>query len=163
MTRWEIRLTVALEYFVGLALLTIAVVIVLQVFLSVAFNSSITGANELVTKLFVYTSTIGAAIAVGRDDHIRISIATERLSPAGQRYASKIGLLAIAGINAVMLGYSFYWIKITGLYVMPTTQLPRFVVQLSVPLGCGIAVAFCIIRLISATPNSPSDREAEAA
>lgn len=161
MTQWENRLAVALEYFVGLALLTISVVIVLQVFLSVAFNSSITGANELVTKLFVYTSTMGAAIAVGRDDHIRISVATERLSPAGQRYASQISFLAVASLNAVMLVYSFYWIRVTGLYLMPTTQLPRFVVQLSVPVGCGFAVVFCVIRLFS-TARSVSHREVEA-
>ena len=36
------------------------------------FNQSITGANEIVTILFIYTTALGAAISIGRNEHIGI-------------------------------------------------------------------------------------------
>ena len=118
------------------------------------FNSSITGANELVTILFVYTTAIGAAVAVGKGEHIAISLAVEKLSRRGRRIAEIIQLLLVAGLNAVMIFYSIAWIRITGEFLMPSTGLPRAAVQMSVPIGCGLAIVYCVLRLISPLPDS---------
>ena len=59
------------------------------------------------------------------------------------------GLLAVALLNAIVVGYSLHWIAVTGYYLMPTTQLPRIVAQLSVPIGSALAVAFCVTRILS--------------
>ena len=36
---------------------------------------------------------------------------------------------------------------------MPITGLPRAVAQLSIPIGCGIAIIFCVNSLISVFRN----------
>lgn len=160
MTPWEAKrkLSKALEAFLAFGLLIIASVIVLQVVLSFAFNSSITGANELVTKLFVYTSTIGAALAIGKNEHIQISVAVDRLPEAIRQMIDRLAVSLVGVLNLVLMVYSFRWIQITGNYLMPTTQWPRFVVQISVPIGCGLALAFCVLRLFSSPhPTSSHD------
>jgi TRAP-type C4-dicarboxylate transport system permease small subunit len=138
-------------------LLTIATIIVTLVLLRYLFSSSITGANELVTILFVYTTAIGAAVAIGRREHIAIPLATETLSLRGQKLAEIIELLLVAIFNAVMFGYSIGWIRITGGYLMPATGLPRVVAQVSVPLGCGLAILYCLFRMISLTAQQTAN------
>jgi TRAP-type C4-dicarboxylate transport system permease small subunit len=150
-----------LELAMAVGLFAIAATVVLQVILSNCFNSSITGANEIITKLFVYVTAIGAAVAIGKREHIAITFATDRLPTNLRRLVEILGLFLVAVLNLVVVAYSFHWIRITGHYLMPTTQLPRFVAQLSVPVGSAIAILFCLVRMFSpaecehAAPTEP--------
>ena len=44
------------------------------VILRYIFNSGIYGGNELISYLFVYTTALGAAVSIGRDEHIKITV-----------------------------------------------------------------------------------------
>jgi len=158
MKRFVSGLERALEFAMAAGLLVISVTVVLQVVLSAGFNSSLTGANELITKLFVYVTAIGAAVAASRDEHISITVATERFSVDTQRRIHQLRLLLLVCLNAVIVAYSMHWMDVTGHYLMPTTQLPRFVAQLSIPVGATLAVMFCLVRLF--LPASAGDRRA---
>ncbi len=70
MKTFHSRLTYFLEVLVCLSFLSFFSMVILLVGLRYLFNSSITGANEIITILFVYTTAIGAAIAVGQRGHI---------------------------------------------------------------------------------------------
>jgi len=149
----EIILSRILEGLLAMCLLAIAGTVVVLVILRYLFNSSITGANEAVTILFVYTTALGAAIAIGRREHIAIDLATEALSTRGRRIADIAGLILVAALNGVMFGYSIGWIRVTGDYLMPSLGLPRVLAQLSVPLGCGLAILYCFLRLTTSLTN----------
>lgn len=159
MRNFESVLSRALEILLAILLALIVTIVVTLVVLRYVFNSSITGANELVTILFVYTTAIGAAVAVGRREHIAISFAIDSLPKSTQRMADIIELILIAALNGVMLVYSFKWIGLTGAFLMPSTGLPRAAVQVSVPLGCGLAIIYCLLRLLS---PSKDDADADA-
>ncbi len=146
MKAFESILTRLLEAIAVLAFLAIFVIVVTLVVLRYQFNSSITGANELIIVLFVYTTAIGAAIGVGRGEHIAITAFTEKLTGTRKRVLDVAGLGLVAAINAVMVAYSVVWIRTTGDFLMPSTELPRVVAQFSVPLGCGLAVVYCVLR-----------------
>jgi TRAP-type C4-dicarboxylate transport system permease small subunit len=150
MKRFETILTHVLEGMMMVSFLIILVLVVTLVVLRYVFNSSITGANEIITVLFVYTTAIGAAVAVGKREHIAITFAAERLPLNLRKAVDAVGLLLIALINGVMLWYSVGWIGTTGGFLMPSTGLPRIVAQVSIPLGCGLAVLYCTFRLIHA-------------
>ena len=141
------KLTRILEGLISLYLLVMLSLVVLLVLLRYVFNQGIVGANEFVTILFVYSTAIGAALGVGRGDHIQIRFLVDRLPPSARSAIDVVGLLLIVLLNAVMLWYSVNWIAVTGSYVMPSTQLARACVQLSVPAGCGLAVVYCVVRV----------------
>ena len=163
MKRFVSGLERVLEFAMAVGLLVIAATVVLQVVLNAGFDSSLTGANELITKLFVYVTAIGAAVATSRDEHISITVATERFSVDVQCRIHQLKLLLLACLNAVVVIYSVHWIDVTGHYLMPTTQLPRFVAQLSIPFGAVLAVMFCVARLFfPATLNDPGTSDTEA-
>ena len=149
MSRFATRVIRLLEGVVAVLLLTIAVIVVTQVVLRYWFSSSITGANETITILFIYMSALGAAAAIGRGEHISITMGGEMLPLWLSRSLSAVAVMCVGGINAAMVGLSFGWIRITGHYLLPTTELPRSVVQLSVPVGCALAVVLCCCRLLA--------------
>ncbi len=145
--RVEAFLTQLLEGLAAFGFLVLLVIAVLLVVLRYVFNSSITGANELITVVFVYCTAIGAAIALGKREHIAIPAVAERLPKAGRQAVDALGLLLVGVLNGVLTWQSVTWIRVTGDFLMPSTELPRVVAQLSVPLGCGLASLWCLLRL----------------
>ena len=150
MKKFETILTQALEALTTLCFLAILLVVITLVVLRYVFNSSITGANELIIILFVYTTAIGAAVAVGKREHIAISVVAEKLPRKVRKAVDAAGLLFVAIINGILVWYSVIWIRTTGDFLMPSTELPRIVAQLSIPVGSGLAVLYCVLRLVLA-------------
>ena len=151
MRQFDQLLTRTLEFVASACILIIVFTIITLVVLRYGFNASITGANEFVTILFVYTTAIGSAVELGRREHIAISYLSDKLNPTWQSRVAKIELLFVAILNAVMVVYSIQWIGITGDYIMPSTGLPRVAVQASVPIGCSLAVLYCVMRIFDGT------------
>ena len=58
--------TDTLEWLVTLCFFVILAVTIILVILRYGFNEAIIGGNELVEYLFIYTTAIGAAAALGR-------------------------------------------------------------------------------------------------
>lgn len=137
-----------LENLIALFLVSIWILVFVLVGLRYVFNSSIPGANEIVTMLFVFTTAIGAAIGVGRWEHIGITVFVDRLPIRPRWILDWLRTALVGGINVVVAIYSLGWIQTTGQFVMPSTGLPRFVVQISIPIGCGLAALFCVVRLL---------------
>jgi TRAP-type C4-dicarboxylate transport system permease small subunit len=173
MKKLEAILNRVLESIATLCFLAILTIVITLVVLRYVFNSSITGANELVTVLFVYSTAIGAAVAVGKREHITISVVTERLPRGLRRVIDALGLLLVASLNGVLVWYSIDWIGTTGNFLMPSTELPRIVAQISIPLGSGLAVLYCVLRLARAfigeealgeswTPEAESEKVPDA-
>ena len=90
MKTFHSRLTYFLEVLVCLSFLSFFTMVILLVGLRYLFNSSITGANEIITILFVYTTAIGAAIAVGQRGHIAINILIEKLPQRLAKHLAKL-------------------------------------------------------------------------
>ncbi|MEM7231476.1 MAG: TRAP transporter small permease [Planctomycetota bacterium] len=149
-----------LEVLCVLCLAAIFVVVVLLVGLRYVFNSSITGANELIVVLFVYSTAIGSAIAIGRREHIAVGAFVEQLSKRRRRAVDSLGLVAIAVLHVVLLWHSLSWIGTTGSFLMPSTELPRFVTQVSVPVGSTLSIAYCVLRLLGEAPSEKDGSDA---
>lgn len=121
------------------ALIVIFALVVLLVVLRYVFGSTIVGGNEFIVVLFIYTTSIGAAVAVSRKEHIAISFLVDRLADGPRKALEILGFALIALINAVMVWYSLtVWIPLTGRFILPALQLPQGYAQAAVPIGCGL-------------------------
>lgn len=152
---FERRLTVALEAVLAAGLLGVLLTILVLVTLRYVFQSGLVGANELATVAFVFLSAIGAAVAVGRDEHIRVDLLASRLNARGRMALAVITLSLVGLLNLVVVAYSVPWIATTGHTPMPASQVPRFAAQVSVPLGCGLAVLYCCRRIAATLRQEP--------
>ena len=148
MKRFHARLTCFLEALICISFLSLFLMVILLVGLRYIFNSSITGANEIITILFIYTTAIGSAIAVGQRSHISINILEGKLSQAWANLLANLQLILVGLINIIIAWFSITWISKTGDNLMPTLGATRSVVQISITLGCGFSILFCITSLI---------------
>lgn len=152
---FERRLTVALEAVLAAGMLGVFSTIVVLVIMRYVFQSGLVGANELATAAFVYLSSLGAAVAVGRDEHMRVALLSGRLGAGGRTALAVASLSLVALLNLVVVSCSVTWIAATGHTPLPASQLPRFVAQASIPLGCGLAVLYCCTRIAAVLGKEP--------
>jgi TRAP-type C4-dicarboxylate transport system permease small subunit len=142
------RMTRILEQLLTMLLFTIFGMIVILVILRYVFGTTIIGGNEATVIAFVYTTAIGAAISISRDEHISIRYFTGKLSPRAQQVLGQFQLILVALLNLLIATYAFGWIQRTGGFLMPALGLPQMVAQITVPLGAILSVLYCLARII---------------
>ena len=141
-------LTVILDGVIASFFAAILVITILQVVLRYGFNESVLGGNEAMEGLFIYTTAIGAAVAVRRRKHININFMVKLLSVLHQRIADVLVHLLVAFLNAVMIYYSVAWISKVGNNESPVMRVPEWTMQISIPLGCGLVICYCLFNII---------------
>ena len=130
------------------ALIVIFALVNLLVVLRYVFGSTIVGGNEFIVVLFIYTTAIGAAVAVSRKEHIAINFLVDRLPFGSRKILEIFGFALIALINAVMVWYSLtIWIPLTGRFILPALQLPQGYAQAAVPIGCGLVALSSLLHM----------------
>jgi TRAP-type C4-dicarboxylate transport system permease small subunit len=141
-------LTRVLVGIISLCFLSIIVLVITLVILRYGFNSTIIGANEFVVILFIYTSVLGAAIVIGKKEHIAITYFFDKLPNSFKDAIYIFNLILIAILNGVMIWYSIRWISITGEYLTAVLRIQQAYAQTIVPIGCGVAILYCIYHVI---------------
>ena len=121
---------------------------ILQVVLRYGFNSSVLGGSELMEGLFIYTTAIGAATALSRRQHINIDFVVGLLPIPLQRLVDILAHLLVAFLNGVMIYYSVTWISKVGGNESPVMRVPEWTMQISIPIGCGLVIFYCLVNII---------------
>lgn len=128
----------------GFFLILVCSIVVLRF----GFSIGIVGSDELVRKAFLFTSAIGAAVGIARHEHIAISVFIDAMPRPVKMVFYTIGLVLIALLNVIMIWYAWKWISVTGSYPWQPFNLPKVIVQSAIPIGCGLAVIFCVTKII---------------
>lgn len=134
--------------FIAFCLLSIVLLVITLVVLRYGFNSTIIGANEFIVILFMYSSAIGAAVVLGQKEHIAITYFIDKLPPSIRRVVDILNHLLIAFLNGVIIWYGMRWISITGSYLTAVLKIHQVYAQIIVPVGCSIAILYCIYHII---------------
>ena len=130
-------------FFVFILCLTVTLVV-----LRYGFNSSLIWGSEAMNFLFIYTTALGAAAAVSNGSHIKISCIKNMAHGTVRKGIEFLGCLLVCTVNAVMGWFSLPWIKSAGAFESPVMRMPMWVVQVVIPLGCGLACLFCLLHMI---------------
>ena len=141
---------------VGFLFLVFAITFVL-VFLRYVFNQSITGANEIVTILFIYTTPIGAAISIVENEPIGIDVFVNLLPKKFYKTIRILQVFLMFVLHLILFIYCLEWVEKAGGYLMPATGLPRIVAIASIPLGCIFCILFCAKTLIDVIDADKKD------
>ncbi|MBG0790039.1 MAG: TRAP transporter small permease [Desulfovibrionaceae bacterium] len=138
----------ALEAAITLFFFCILCLTVTLVVLRYGFNSSLIWGSEAMNFLFIYTTSLGAAAAVSNGSHIKISFLKDMTRGGLRKILDFTGCLLVFMINAVMGWFSLPWIASAGGFESPVMRLPMWIVQVIIPLGCGLACLFCLLHMI---------------
>lgn len=159
----EKRIVQFLESTLAFLLAMIATLVVTLVFLRYLFNTSIAGANEWVAILFAYLGSFGTALGVANSDHLAIRYVVDKLPQPYQAKLDRVIYSIVAAMTVLGIYGSLLWITKTGSYLMPTTGLPRWVAQISIPFGCLATLYFSLRKVVgrSVCSEKTSDRVSE--
>ena len=150
--KWLIKteqvFTHILKGFIALCFLGILILVITLVILRYGFNSTIVGANEFVVILFIFTSALGAAVVLGKKEHIAITYFVDKLPLSFRKVIDVLNFLLIAFLNAAMIWYSIRWIDITGGYLTAVLRIPQLYAQAIIPIGCGLSIFYCLYHII---------------
>ncbi len=149
MLRLERTLVRALTALLTAVFALIFVLVVLLVVLRYGFNSTIVGGSEAAVMLFIYTTALGAAVDIARGKHIRIDTLIGLLPDRLRNLAEMINLVLIGSLHAFLFFYSLEWIGVVGGSEDPVLHTPEGIVEVAIPIGCLLAVLFCVTRLIA--------------
>lgn len=144
----EKRINYILEMIISLFFVIILATTIIMVILRYVFNTGIYGGNELISYLFVYTTALGAALSIGKDEHIKINVIVNLFPIKVQKIFESFSIFLVAFLNLSLIFLSVSWIKKVGSFESPTLRIPNAWVQFGVPLGCSMAVIFCLFRII---------------
>jgi TRAP-type C4-dicarboxylate transport system permease small subunit len=147
--RFKRILLVILDCIITFFFSIILMLTVVLVILRYGFNTAIIGGNEAMEYFFIYTTAIGAAVALGKREHIKITYFIDRLPLAMKSVVNVLDLILIGFINAVMIWYSIPWIKSVGSFESPVLRIPNRIVQASVPIGCSLVIVCCLCLMVT--------------
>ena len=146
--RIEKFLTRMLEVIITLFFFFILGITITLVIMRYGFNAAIIGGNEAMNYLFIYTTALGAAVSIGNDEHIKITFFVDKLKSGPRKIVDIVKYVLIAFINGVMIWYSLPWIQSTGYFESPVLRIPSWIVQISVPVGCGLVMLYCLNHIL---------------
>lgn len=144
MNRLAEKLARLLEDLLGYMFLVITVGTIVLVILRYFFGTTIVGGQEFIAFCFIYTSAIGAAVLLAKEEHIAIAVFLDLLSPQARRWLRRTNHLLVALLNGVLVVLSVPWIRSVGQFPSPVLRIPQGLVLLSLPLGCSLVVFYAL-------------------
>jgi TRAP-type C4-dicarboxylate transport system permease small subunit len=126
----------------------ILIITILQVLLRYGFNASVLGGSEAMEGIFIYTTAIGAAAAISRRQHININFMVKLMPIVLQRAVDVLAHSLVAFLNGVMIYYSVAWISKVGNNESPVMRIPEWTMQISIPVGCGLVIFYCLVNIV---------------
>jgi len=118
--------------------------IFLQIIMRFIFNNSLTWSEELGKFIFVWISWLGISLAERRNEHIKITLVTDRLSPKWRTIFEILAALCMLFILGVTVYYGVELVIFQQRVSYAGIKISTSWGYLSLVLGCG----FMILRVI---------------
>ena len=129
------RLMAPLE--IAAAALMVAIVLLLLggVLSRYLFNMPVTWIDEVVSLSFLWVAMIGAAIAMYRNEHLRLTVLVEMLSPRTRAFVHAFAIVAVAAFLAALVAPSFAYTRDEWDITTPTLNIPNSFRVAAIPFG----------------------------
>lgn len=116
------------------------------------FASAIIWIDEIVSISFIWVTMIGAALAMHRNEHLRLSLVVDKLPVHWQPYVHAFALTVVAVFLAGLLPFAVEYAQEEWFIKSPALNLPNTYRVASIPFGLGVML---LIVLVYATRTVP--------
>ena len=123
-----------------------AVITCIAVFFRSILHSSLPWPEEITGYALVWTSFIGAYLAVRDNSHIGFDLVVEQLPPSKQKLLQTFTDLVLIGFFVLLVGQSWRMLGVVGNTPLQTVEaIPVGVFMAALPLcSVGIVIALCL-------------------
>lgn len=141
--------TKGLEAVVVIILATMSTLVFVNVVLRYGFHSSINVTEEVSRYLFVWLTFLGAILAFGSHQHVKVTMLTDRLSPAKRDLLSIVtdGLMLFCCYLIVQGGWVQFQLNINNL--APISEIPTGVTFLASVIAGVVIGVLLIVRIVA--------------
>ena len=140
--KWVTEIPAAILVVVEFALLLTGVVA------RYAFGRPLFWVDELATTLFLWLNMLGAAIALRRNEHMRLTAFIRRASPITRAWIDTAVLVVIAVFILQMLGPSVAYVESEAAITMPALDISAAYSVAALLAGMIIMLIIALVRLV---------------
>ena len=133
------------------AILLVAEVVTLfsGIFARYILHKPITWSDELASTLFLWLAMLGAAIALRRNEHMRMTALVARASFARRGFFDALALAAGLGFLVLIIGPAIRWASDEAIVTTSALEISAAWRAAAFPCGIGLMMAFTVLRLVT--------------
>ncbi|MBR0202877.1 MAG: TRAP transporter small permease [Synergistaceae bacterium] len=132
----------------------LAGLVIFTVIARYCFSLSWKSVSEFNVTLFAFTTFWGMGVNVLKDEHVSITILSDKFSPAIRRWLSIINGFIVLLVDCVFVHYSWLYAQRMGKQISQGMEIPMLYMYGIMPV-CGIICALCIIIKIIQNYKAP--------
>ncbi|WP_439257001.1 TRAP transporter small permease subunit [Lonepinella sp. BR2271] len=139
----------AIEALVVIILATMSVLVFLNVVLRYGFNSSINVTEEVSRYMFVWLAFLGAILAFSENQHVNVTILTQKLSEKGQNILGIVTDSAMLFCCYLILDGGWQQFELNLSNLAPISGLPQGITYLAATVAGALIGVLIIARLVA--------------
>ncbi|BBI60950.1 hypothetical protein HSBAA_22560 [Vreelandella sulfidaeris] len=109
----------------------------------------------------MYSTALGASVAILRGEHIRISVLVDALPKSIAVWLNRLRHCLVMLFNGYLAWLSLSWIGQVGRFRSAVLDVPNWVVQISVPIGALLVILFSLAVLVGGERPSAQRDDAQ--
>ena len=153
LARIEAALRVLIELPTALLVLVEILVLLAGVISRFGLHRPLVWSDELASILFLWLAMLGAAVAMLRGHHMRLTAVVAMLPPAGQRLAAVLAEAVPAAFLLVLMPYAWDYAQDEAFIETPALGLSNIVRAAALPVGGALMLAMVALRLCRLPPR----------
>ena len=149
------RLMAPLEILAAALMVAIVLLLLGGVLSRYLFNTPVTWIDEVVSLSFLWVAMIGAAIAMYRNEHLRLTVLVDMLSPRTRAFVHAFAIVAVAAFLAALVAPSFAYTRDEWDITTPTLNIPNAFRVAAIPFGIVMMLVIVLayaLRSVKAVP-----------
>lgn len=146
------RWMVPLEAVSAVLILGIIGLLLAAVLSRYVFANSIVWIDEVVSISFIWVTMIGAALAMHRNEHLRLSLLVDKLSGRTQQFVHAFALTAVAAFLLALLPFAVEYAQEEWFIKSPALDLPNTYRVASIAFGLGLMLLIVIVYAVRTVP-----------
>jgi TRAP-type C4-dicarboxylate transport system permease small subunit len=111
------------------------------------FGMTFVWAEELITMLFISTTYFGAVLSMKYDEHIKISLLSEKFPPLVHKAAEILNYLLIFLLQIAIFYTSLQWIGRVGNVLTNGLRVPIRFFYYMMPISSFLIGLYCLIHI----------------
>ncbi len=139
------RLMTVLEAVAATLMILIVVLLLGGVMSRYLFSLPVVWIDEVVSLSFLWVAMIGAAIAMHRNEHLRLTVLVERIPPRAGAYAQAFAIVAIAAFLIALTAPAIEYTRDEWAITTPTLNIPNSYRVAAIPFGILTMLAIVLV------------------
>jgi tripartite ATP-independent transporter DctM subunit len=140
-------LTRALEYLTALLVVAEIVILFVGIVARYAFHNPLIWSDELASLLFLWLAMLGAALALRRNEHMRMTALVNRAGARTQGFAALLALAATLGFLLAILRPALDYLDNEAIVSLLSLDISMSWRAAAMPVGIGLMIVTAFLRL----------------